>query len=97
MVVPFSSQARHPLGNEYMLTQIEAEGTLECSSDGRLVVVEVAIRLHAWLDVSEEVHEWSQAELSDTCLGSREIQGLFEAPALVTFPLRQISRFSLAP
>ena len=30
---------------------------LECGSDGRLVVAEVVVRPHAWLDVIEEVHE----------------------------------------
>ena len=55
MVILFP--ASHPLGNEYILTKIEAEDTLECSSDGRLVVAEVVVRLYAWLDVPEEVHE----------------------------------------
>ena len=94
MVVPFSSQTS--IGNKYISTQIEAEDTLECGSDGRLVVAEVVLRLHAWLDVIEEVHELVTSGVSRHLIRIERDPGmlaLFKAPTLVTFPLRKISRF----
>ena len=94
MVVLFP--ARHPLGNKYISTQIEAEDTLECGSDGRLVVAKVVVRLHAWLDVIEEVHELVTSGVSRHLLRIERdprMPALFEAPTFVMLPLRRISRF----
>ena len=88
------------MGNEYIFTRIEAEDTLECGSDGRLVVAEVVVRLHAWLDVTEEVHELVTSGVSRHLIRIERdlwMPTLFEALTLVTFPLRRISRFWLAP
>ena len=69
---------------------------LECSSNGQLVVVEVVVHLHARFDVTEEVYKLVTSGVGRHLLRIERDPGmptLFEAPTLVTFPLRRISRF----
>ena len=52
------------------------------------MVVEVVVRLHAWLDVNEEVHELVTSGVSQHWLRIERdprMPALFKAPTLVTF------------
>ena len=60
------------------------------------MVAEVAVRLYAWLDVTEEVHKLVTSGVSQHLLRIERDLGMpahFKAPTLINFPLRQISRF----
>ena len=64
------------------------------------MVAEVVVRLHAWLDVIEEVHELVTSGVSRHLIRIERDLGmpaLFEAPKLIMFPLSRISFLQLAP
>ena len=96
----FNPPALYPLFDENVDTKSAGEDDVEAANYRRLVVAEVGVRPHVWLDEIEELHEPTASLVNrHLCMveGKLWMRALIKTPNLVLVPHTQKRFFGALP